>query len=1001
MRKFGKIIISLLCAALLTVGMVAPALSATAERYLPWLQEDTLVEQILQRDGFIEGIWFPWFTHDSLGHGLTANEVMTKYVGQQWATVGIDDYGANKVYQEIYNLKVMGYNMIAYAGSAYGEGVVYDDNGDVLGIKREYLENIRRFLTMCRQIGMPVMWNICFHTSSVPDYYGMDAWWIINTMYGNPTVADHYAERFVRPLCQVLAEFPDVVAIVALTDEIENETNDSEIGNLFSGNRAMYGNNLDDIVYFVTAMNDVVKEEMPNTARTVAVNNVDKSRYGHLELDLNGHNTYNNYGNNYKPEDMVADAPAILSEYNVASAMSEEEYKRIHRLFRDNMKTSGYVGGFMWCWQPNDYGGTHSIVPANPSSVSDFREYAYDIRHYILDSQYAHRGTPNAIDSPDLFFNTGRGIVEWLPSRQAETIDLLSSTNGGATWKTLLDNVPQSDYVQGFKCVYKDRRATADTVYKVVARDAEGNTVESAPNNHPDVAVEFIKNSYGILQITESKPTVVAAQSAVTGQELLLSTFGEKKNRPLNEAANVIKNGSFEEAEGGQWNNATFLGGDVQVVEDPTAPDGSKSLYFDSSATTEAKWYTVTLDVDKNTDYVFSAWIKGAYIADDNRFYASIGVLNPSTRKFMVFQNFKDRASREDRQLYPTAWDNEWHLRSVSFNSGSQTQITIGLYGRSSKMWVDDIALHKAQQSTEYVSPNMAGYITATMTQDGYCSVENSLTENVQMNDSDSDYWQTGSGWHNGFMTVEDSRVGYGPSLKYKALNPTGIYYIKWVDVKPNTQYVFSASVKVVESGNGGLRLMTDKKAKPVPFYEMFFDAEVLGDQWTSIRTEFKSGVYTRIGIAVIDKGGEALIDNIRLFESQYAIEGEDEYVARQPLNGWVKEDGGWAYYEDDVKVANRWIKDSVGWCYLGADGYAVTNCFMKDSHGWCYLNGSGSMVKNNWVKDNGKWYFLDQNGYLVTNAWKKDSKGWVYVGSDGAMLTNAWCKDSQGWCYV
>ena len=130
--------------------------------------------------------------------------------------------------------------------------------------------------------------------------------------------------------------------------------------------------------------------------------------------------------------------------------------------------------------------------------------------------------------------------------------------------------------------------------------------------------------------------------------------------------------------------------------------------------------------------------------------------------------------------------------------------------------------------------------------------------------------------------------------------------------------------------------------------------------------------------------------------------EPEDPDEPDEPAkNGWVKEDGKWAYYENDVKVTNRWVKDSVGWCYLGADGYAVTNCFMKDSHGWCYLNASGSMVKNNWVKDGGKWYFLDANGYMVSNVWKKDSKGWVYLGSDGAMLTNAWCKDSQGWCYV
>ena len=118
--------------------------------------------------------------------------------------------------------------------------------------------------------------------------------------------------------------------------------------------------------------------------------------------------------------------------------------------------------------------------------------------------------------------------------------------------------------------------------------------------------------------------------------------------------------------------------------------------------------------------------------------------------------------------------------------------------------------------------------------------------------------------------------------------------------------------------------------------------------------------------------------------------------------NTWKKDSVGWCYLDENGRMAtNKWVKDSIGWCYVGADGYAVTNTFKKDSTGWCYLNASGSMVKNNWVKDGGKWYFLDANGYMVSNKWMKDSKGWVWVGSDGAMVTNKWLKDSVGWCYV
>ncbi len=147
------------------------------------------------------------------------------------------------------------------------------------------------------------------------------------------------------------------------------------------------------------------------------------------------------------------------------------------------------------------------------------------------------------------------------------------------------------------------------------------------------------------------------------------------------------------------------------------------------------------------------------------------------------------------------------------------------------------------------------------------------------------------------------------------------------------------------------------------------------------------------------------------------------ETVVVEPIkNGWIAENGKWAYYEQGVMLKNCWKKDSIGWCYLGkegymltnawvrdsigwcyvaADGYCVTNCWKKDSIGWIYLDANGSMTKSAWVLDGGKWYYLDANGYMVSNKWMKDSKGWVYLGANGAMVTNKWVRDSVGWCYV
>ena len=59
------------------------------------------------------------------------------------------------------------------------------------------------------------------------------------------------------------------------------------------------------------------------------------------------------------------------------------------------------------------------------------------------------------------------------------------------------------------------------------------------------------------------------------------------------------------------------------------------------------------------------------------------------------------------------------------------------------------------------------------------------------------------------------------------------------------------------------------------------FDQYYYGVDWFNTTVNFNSGNFDRIGIAVVDAGGEALIDNMRLFERVDMVEGgiNDKYV--------------------------------------------------------------------------------------------------------------------------
>ena len=869
-----KKLLSFLCVLALLVTMTLPLFGSVAVSAETRARK-TLYQEILERDGFIEGVWYPWFTHDYLGCGFTSNEVCAKYITNCWydfKKVGIDHYGADKIYAEIYNLKAMGYNMLAIAGSAYGEGVIYDANGDVLGIKDEYLKNVRRFLNICREIGMPLMWNVCFHSSSMPDYYGMDAWNIICRMYGDNTVADHYAERFVKPLCKLFDEYDDVVALIALTDEIENEINDSDIPNR-NANKA-FGATKADIHYFVNAMNEAVKATVPNIARTIAANSDDLGMYSDIDVDVLGRNRYSDNGDAAKLPGMYPSAPMLLTEYNLATAsgMNETQYSKVQLNFRNTMKEHGYDGGFMWCWQPNVKGGAMDMLAAGAVTNTDFRQSMYDVYYYTIDARAAHQNKTVALDTPSLFYYSGDGLLEWVPSRQATKVTIEKSSDG-KKWTTVAADIDPATLLNNGKCVYQAKNAIATDYYRVTVKDNKGNTA-SAVTNKPGAASDYIGTPKTATVTQIKRPAITKAPVAFSSNtNLRLTSFGVDANRPQSTYSNVITNPSFESG-GGQWNSSAFLGETVEVVDDPTAPDGNKSLHFDTRGVDTPAWHTFKVVVQPNTDYVFSAWVKGAYVSDDNRFYASIGILNPYTKNFAVYPSWEDRRSRRDGQIYPTAWDEEWHLRSVTFNSGNLTEVVIGLYGCSSEMWIDDLALFKLGYGQSYFSDTAKALVTFSYNYEYMrCDPAKSLTENVRMDDAKSTFWQDGAGWDNGFMSMVDTDYVYGASMKYTASDKaTGISYIKWIPVKKNTEYVITFDYKVLEYGNGYLRLATERGEGISHFVSVdFFGTSMYEDEngWCTFSTKIDTAAFDKIAVVITDLGGEALIDNFRLFLPQ------------------------------------------------------------------------------------------------------------------------------------
>ena len=459
-----------------------------------------------------------------------------------------------------------------------------------------------------------------------------------------------------------------------------------------------------------------------------------------------------------------------------------------------------------------------------------------------------------------------------------------------------------------------------------------------------------------------------------------LTSFGTKQNRPMDTASNLIKNGSFESTANAQWNTSSFLKGNLSVVEDATAPEGHHSLYLSGDS---SGFHTFPVSVEPGIHYTFSAWVKSPRLSADNRATATFGVMGDQS-SFLVYEPYRGNGhgaallSNERMQLMATSPDGEWHLRSVTFYSGSYTTVYIGVYGADSCLYLDDVALYKSANGVEYISPlrseQIGGYVNDG---DQYCADADSLVEGIYMTTNKQQlYWSDNPAWRNGFLSFADSGDEHGTVLKYSAsAHPEWkLNYIKWIDVNPHTDYTFTMDIKVLESGAGSVQWLDGNVMSPgvIALYTLNW----VSDEWETFSFTFNSGAYSRIGFTIVDGGGAALIDEVRLFETADA-------VADKPIEG------------DNAVCRPTGIGTSV--MELSAVEQSVLNNDFENSvHSWdiyqgttvtaaaAYGDGHGAHLKGD-----GSWgALIEQCNIPVTDGQTYTFSFWYKVNQNGTNMT-------------
>ena len=308
-------------------------------------------------------------------------------------------------------------------------------------------------------------------------------------------------------------------------------------------------------------------------------------------------------------------------------------------------------------------------------------------------------------------------------------------------------------------------------------------------------------------------------------------------------------------------------------------------------------------ELEANTDYWLTLFVKAPKVDSVEDRFLTFGLTDPETGEFILMSDPTAEGGRPykvDQQLVPMAYDGQWHIITVPFNTGDATWLNFTINGTNCEAWFDNIYIFKASDAVSYV-PSMSEKEEATVTDEDPnlkgCAEDKNLFGNFDLSGGNT-FWGDEARkfgvFGNALNVVDSGSSIYGKALHYVGNKPTKTYYIKWIDVEPNTEYTFSAKYSIAQMGEGFMGLIngyrvdsevTENRLFPSMIARFGFGKSVYleSHEWQTVAVSFNSGDRNRIGFVVCDAGGEAYIDELRLFKTSDGAaltEAEDTFPA-------------------------------------------------------------------------------------------------------------------------
>ena len=392
-------------------------------------------------------------------------------------------------------------------------------------------------------------------------------------------------------------------------------------------------------------------------------------------------------------------------------------------------------------------------------------------------------------------------------------------------------------------------------------KSGEFTTDATAPT---DTNIIFKSNGGGSFQISD----LIVKKIDYTAPTVL--DYHTKNSFLKSSSNNMFLNGDFETTptSGTGWNVSGFSDKASFSVDTSEKYNGSKSLKF--TGTAEETELKLKFTAEPQTEYTFGAWVKGGYLSTEYSGSVKFGVVD----NYGNFADFSADANTHDScESYFTAFarDMKWHRVGFTFKTGNSEEIIFVIRGEKAIMWFDDIVISKSENCTENSTTSLTAPKAAWLQiiSNPSCTDENNLIEEISFNNAE--YWADTNICRSAVRVSKDPRNSANEVLLYEPTeyNTSNSYYSRGITVEKNTDYVFSAFYRSDVSSEAifGLYYSTDWES-PVLYSVGSSDV----GSWKFVKYKFNTNDYDKLTFFIQDKGGNLILDDVRLFKATNGI---------------------------------------------------------------------------------------------------------------------------------